>query len=129
MRTRQGARAWIIREAVELALLIGVLVGVSQFFPVPVWVFFAVTIAKIFVAVAMYVFFLRKVFHRPISAGPEKLVGQIAETITPLNPSGQVKLNGEIWTAISYTGMMIAAQRKVKILEVRGTTVHVEPVE
>ena len=129
MRTRQGARAWIIREAVELALLIGVLVGVSQFFPVPVWVFFAVVLAKILVAVAMYVFFLRKVFHCPISVGPEKLVGQIAGTLTPLKPSGQVKLNGEIWTAISYTGMMIPAQRKVKIVEVRGTTVHVEPVE
>jgi len=86
MRTRQGARDWIIREAVELALLIGILVGVSQFFPVPVWVFFAVTLAKIFVAVAMYVFFLRKVFLRPISVGPEKPVGQIAGTLTPLKP-------------------------------------------
>jgi len=129
MRQGQGTRAWFIREAVELAFLLGVLVGVSQFFPVPVWVFFAVTVAKILVAVSMYVFFLRKVFHRPISVGPEKLVGQIAETVTPLNPSGQVKLNGEIWTAISYTGMMIPAQRKVKIVEVHGTTVHVEPVE
>ncbi len=129
MRTRQGARAWIIREAIELALLIGVLVGVSQFFPVPVWVFFAVVLAKILVAVLMYVFFLRKVFHRPIGVGPEKLVGQIAETLTPLNPSGQIKANGEIWTALSHTGMMIPPQRKVKILEVRGTTVHVDPVE
>jgi len=128
MRTRQGARAWFIREAVELALLIGILVGVSQFFPVPVWVFFAVTLAKIFVAVAMYVFFLRKVFLRPISVGPEKPVGQIAGTLTPLNPSGQVELNGEIWTAFSQTETMIPAQRKVKILEVRGTTVHVDPI-
>ena len=91
MRTRQGARAWIIREAVELAFLLGVLVGVSQFFPVPVWVFFAVTVAKILVAVSMYVFFLRKVFLRPISVGPEKLVGQIAGTITPSTPPAKSK--------------------------------------
>jgi len=129
MRTRQGARVWIIREAVELALLIGVLVGVSQFFHVPVWVFIGVVFAKILMSLSLYVFFFRRVFHRPISVGPEKLVGQIAETITPLNPTGQVKLNGEIWTALSYTGMMIPPQRKVKILEVRGTTVHVDPVE
>jgi membrane protein implicated in regulation of membrane protease activity len=129
MRTTQGARAWIIREAVELALLIGVLVGVSQFFPVPVWVFVAVVLAKILVAVSMYAFFLRKVFHRPISFGPEKLVGQIAETITALNPSGQIKADGEIWTALSQTGTMIPAQQKVRILEVRGTAVHVDPVE
>ena len=129
MRTRQGTRIYIIREVAELALLIGVLVGVSQFFPVPVWVFVAVVLAKILVAVSMYVFFLRKVFHRPISVGPEKLVGQIAETLTPLNPSGQIKVDGEIWTAISQTGTMIPAQRKVKILEVRGATVHVDLVE
>jgi len=129
MRTRQGTRIYIIREVAELALLIGVLVGVSQFFPVPVWVFVAVVLAKILVAVSMYVFFLRKVFHRPISVGPEKLVGQIAETITALNPSGQIKADGEIWTAISQAGKMIPARRKVKILEVRGATVHVDLVE
>jgi len=129
MRTRQGTRAWILREVVELALLIGVLVGVSQFFPIPVWVFIGVVFAKILVSLSMYVFFFRKVFLRPISVGPEKLVGQIAETITPLNPSGQVKLNGEIWTALSQTETMIPAQQKVEILEVRGTTVHVSPVE
>ena len=129
MRTRQGTRIYIIREVAELALLIGVLVGVSQFFPVPVWVFVAVVLAKILVAVSMYVFFLRKVFLRPISVGPEKLVGQIAETLTPLNPSGQIKADGEIWTAISQAGKMIPARRKVKILEVRGATVHVDLVE
>ena len=130
MRTRsQHTRAWIIREAVELVLLIGVLVGVSQFFLVPLWVFFAIVLAKILLAVAMYVFFLRKVFHRPIRVGPEKLVGQIAETFAPLNPSGQIKVDGEIWTAICQTGKTIPAQRKVKIVEVHGTTVHVEPAE
>ena len=106
-----------------------ILVNVGPEESVPVWVFFAVMLAKILVAVLMYVFFLRKVFHRPISVGPEKLVGQIAETITALNPSGQIKADGEIWTAISQAGKMIPARRKVKILEVRGTTVYVDPVE
>ena len=122
-------RIYIIREAVELALLVAAFAVLSQFFPIPVWVFIGVVFAKILVSLSMYVFFFRKVFLRPISVGPEKLVGQIAETITPLNPSGQVKLNGEIWTALSQTETMIPAQQKVEILEVRGTTVHVSPVE
>ncbi|HUT87011.1 MAG TPA: NfeD family protein [Candidatus Heimdallarchaeota archaeon] len=129
MRTRQGVRIYIIREVVELALLVAAFAVLSQFFPIPVWVFIGVVFAKILVSLSMYVFFFRKVFLRPISVGPEKLVGQIAETITPLNPSGQVKLNGEIWTALSQTETMIPAQQKVEILEVRGTTVHVSPVE
>jgi len=129
VRTRQGVRIYIIREVVELALLVAAFAVLSQFFPIPVWVFIGVVFAKILVSLSMYVFFFRKVFLRPISVGPEKLVGQIAETITPLNPSGQVKLNGEIWTALSQTETMIPAQQKVEILEVRGTTVHVSPVE
>lgn len=129
MRRRQGVRIYIIREVGELALLVAVFAVLSQFFHVPVWVFIGVVFAKILVSLSMYLFFFRKVFHRPISVGPEKLVGQIAESVTPLNPSGQVKLNGEIWSAISQTGTTIPSQREVKILKVHGTTVHVDPVQ
>ncbi len=129
MRRKQDTKIYIIREVAELALLVAVFAVLSQFFHIPVWVFIGVVFAKILLSLLMYRFFFRKVFHRPISVGPEKLVGQIAVTITSLNPSGQVKVNGEIWTAISQTGTMIPSQRKVKILEVRGTTVHVDLVE
>ncbi len=129
MRRKQGTRIYIIREVAELALLVAVFVVLSQFFHVPVWIFIGVVFAKILLSLSMYVLFFRKTFLRPISVGPEKLVGQIAETITPLDPSGQIKVDGEIWTALSQTGTMIPSQRKVKILEVRGTTVHVDLVE
>lgn len=129
MRTSHATRAWIIREAVELVLLIGVLVGVSQFLLVPWWAFFCVALAKAVVSALMYRFFLRKVFLGPIRVGPERLVGQIAQTITPLDPSGQIKAGGEIWTATSDTGRMIPARQKVRILKVRGTTIQVEPMQ
>ena len=126
MRRRKGVRIYIIREVAELALLVAAFAVLSQFFYVPVWVFIGVVFAKILLSLSMYVFFFRKVFHRPISVGPEKLVGQIAETITPLDPSGQIKINGEVWTALSQTGTMIPSQREVKILDVRGTIVRVD---
>jgi membrane-bound serine protease (ClpP class) len=126
MQRNQGTRIYIIREVAELALLGAVFAVLSQFFHVPMWVFIGVIFAKILLSLSMYLFIFRRVFHRPISVGPEKLVGQIAETVTPLDPSGQIKINGEIWTALSRTGTLIPSQREVKILEVRGTIVRVD---
>lgn len=125
MRTTKGPSAYILREIAELALLIGVLAAVSQFVYLPVWVFVGIPLAKLFASLAMYILFLRRTFLRPTSVGPEALVGQTAETITPLDPSGQVKVNGEIWSALSQSGTTIPAEQKVKILEVRGNTLHV----
>ena len=73
----------------------------------------------------MYTLFLRRSLLRSAHVGPEALVGRIAETITSLDPSGRVKLNGEIWTAVSHNRVTIPSQHRVKIQDVRGNTLHV----
>jgi membrane-bound serine protease (ClpP class) len=55
---------------------------------------------------------------RKPTTGEQGLLGQIGETITDLNPEGQVRLHGEIWNAI-------ALQPEIK----KGTKVIVEQVE
>lgn len=125
MRTKKIPRAYLLREIAELALVIGVLVVVSQFAHIPVWAWVGIPLAKAFASITFYGLFLRRALLCSMRVGPEALVGQIAETITPLNPSGQVKVNGEIWSALNNTGTTIPEWQKVKILEVRGNTVHV----
>jgi membrane protein implicated in regulation of membrane protease activity len=41
----------------------------------------------------------RRVRHKPVEAGAETLIGREAVTVSPLRPTGQVKLDGEIWEA------------------------------
>jgi membrane-bound ClpP family serine protease len=125
MHANRGARAYLFREVAELAALIGIVFGVSRFVHIPLWVLVGIPLGKVLFSVAMYVLFLRRTFFRPPRVGVETLVGEIAETITPLAPSGQVKLNGEIWSATSHDGTTILERERVKILKVEGNTVHV----
>ena len=125
MRTRNGSRAYLLKESAELAVLIAVLAVVSRFVRIPAWVLVGVPLVKILVSSAMYVFFLRRSFLCPARVGPEALIGLTAEAVTPLNPFGQVKINGEIWSAISQNGTTIPSQQKVRVLEAHGNTLHV----
>lgn len=125
MRTTTSARAYALREIAELASLIAVLALVSRFVHVPVWVLIGLPSAKILGSIAVYTLFLRRSLLRSALVGPEALVGRIAETITSLDPSGRVKLNGEIWTAVNHNGVTIPSQQKVEIQDVRGNTLHV----
>jgi len=125
MQTRNGSRAYLLKESAELAVLIAVLAVVSRFVRIPVWVLIGVPLGKILVSSAMYVLFLRRSFLCTARVGPEAFVGLTAEAVTPLNPFGQVKINGEIWSAISQNGTTIPLQQKVRVLKVHGNTLHV----
>lgn len=125
MRTTTTARAYILREIAELALLIAILAFVSRFVHVPVWILIGLPCAQLLGTVAMYTLFLRRSLLRQAHVGPEALVGRIAETITSLDPSGRVKLNGETWTAVSHNGVTIPPQQRVEIQDIRGNTLHV----
>lgn len=125
MQIKNGLRAYLFKESVELVVLIAVLVVVSRFVRIPMWVLVGVPLGKILVSSAMYVLFLRRSFLCTARVGPEALIGLTAEAVTPLNPSGQVKINGEIWSALSQNVTTIPLQQKVKILEAHGNTLYV----
>ena len=125
MQIRNGPRAYLFKESVELVVLIAVLAVVSRFIRIPVWMLVGVPLGKILVSSAMYVLFLRRSFLCTARVGPEALVGLTAEAVTPLNPFGQVKINGEIWSALSQNGTTIPLQQKVRVLEAHGNTLHV----
>jgi membrane-bound serine protease (ClpP class) len=68
-----------------------------------------------------------KAQRRKPTTGAEGMVGQVGETLTVLNPTGQVRVHGEIWTAESVT-RKIGKGEQVRVVEVKGLTVRVEPV-
>ena len=67
-----------------------------------------------------------KTFRTKPKTGPEALIGLEAEVIKELNPTGQVKLRGEIWQAESLSGETIPEKSKVKIVKVEGNTLYVK---
>lgn len=89
-------------------------------------------------AAAAMLMLIRPNLVRRLHAGPElhvghgKLVGHqalVTETMTANNP-GRVKLAGEIWTAQPYDSRLtIKAGQAVEVLELRGATVYVHPID
>lgn len=47
-------------------------------------------------------------------------VGIVVSDIDPLDSSGQVKINGEIWSAKSFNNERIKKDTKVKVLKIEG---------
>lgn len=59
-----------------------------------------------------------------VRMGPETLVGATAEVVAPCRPSGQVRLQGELWRAVCEEGADVGDRVRVRALE--GLTLLVE---
>ena len=57
--------------------------------------------------------------------GISSMIGEAAEAIELINPSGRVLFHGEIWNAISLSGM-IKAGEKVNVKEIKNLTLYIE---
>ena len=66
--------------------------------------------------------------RRKPTTGAQGLLGETGETITDLNPDGQVRLHGEIWNAIAIQPE-IKRGMKVVVVEVENLTVKVRRLE
>ena len=60
-----------------------------------------------------------------VRTGVEAMVGEVAETLGPLDPDGRVRVRGEIWRAHA-TGS-VPQGSTVRIRAVEGLTLFVEP--
>jgi len=127
-QTSRGWRAYVVREVAEVAVLIAVLVIVASFAEVPVWLLVGLPLVKAIASVIYYVLFLRRAFRRPARGGAEDLIGRVARAATPLRPQGQIKLDGEIWSARAADGRTVSRLDDVEIVGVRGNTLLVSRV-
>jgi membrane-bound serine protease (ClpP class) len=60
--------------------------------------------------------------------GIEAMMGETAVAFDTLNPSGRVSIHGEIWNAISISGM-VAVGEKLRVKEVKNLTLYVEHLD
>jgi membrane-bound serine protease (ClpP class) len=62
-----------------------------------------------------------------VLTGPQAMVGAIALTRTPLNPTGQVEIRGEIWRARLRDQSTLNLGATVRVHSVEGLTLLVDP--
>jgi len=66
-----------------------------------------------------------KAQRRKVTTGESAIVGKEAMAITALNPTGKVRLEGEIWSAESVSGK-IEKNSKVEVTEIHGLLLKVK---
>jgi membrane-bound serine protease (ClpP class) len=69
--------------------------------------------------------------HEPVMTGSEELVGAHGTVRVPLDPLGQVFVQGALWRARSYDpgGRTLARGDRVRVESVDGLTLHVRPAD
>jgi membrane-bound serine protease (ClpP class) len=68
--------------------------------------------------------------HRdePVRTGSEELVGSVGEVRMPLDPEGQIFIQGALWRARASGSDTIGLGNRVRVKSVDGLTLEVEPV-
>jgi len=107
--------------------VLGGLAIAEWFTRVPLWLWVALPLGKLLVSVLFFLFFVKKILKQRPRHGPWTLIGKTSRTLVPLNPDGQIKIDGEIWSARSLNGDLISADQDVVIREIRGRLLLVEP--
>jgi membrane-bound serine protease (ClpP class) len=91
----------------------------------------AIIVAGVILA-GFVVFASRKALaaHRdePIRTGSEELVGSVGEVRMPLDPEGQIFIQGALWKARGAGPEQIGLGNRVRVKAVDGLTLEVEPV-
>ncbi len=67
----------------------------------------------------------------PVTTGIEAMIGKVASVTVALTPAGRVNLGGEDWAARNLVNpdLPIEVGQKVRVVEVKGLTLYVAPVE
>lgn len=80
--------------------------------------------------------FTRKIFVEKLKTGAEStnvsaLIGQVGEVIGKVGSLdvGQVRIKGQVWSAISKSGTAIDRGRLVKVISIEGVKLIVEPID
>jgi membrane-bound serine protease (ClpP class) len=78
---------------------------------------------------ALTIIIIRAVYKahkkKPVT-GKSGMIGETAITLETLNPNGQIKIDGEIWNAVSKNNKKINKNEQVEIVSIKGLTLFVQ---
>ena len=67
----------------------------------------------------------------PIKTNVYSIIGKeglVTEEIDPIKAIGQIKVSGEIWSAISKDNQIIPKDTKIRVTEIKGVKAIIEPI-
>jgi membrane-bound serine protease (ClpP class) len=118
--------AWTVIGSVLLVVGSLFLYGGSPKLNVPWWVLLIVIVATIVFMVGAMPVAVRSRFSTP-TIGREGLVGELGDAVVDVAPDGVVLLRGARWRARTNRATPIAAGDRIRVVEVDGLVLEVEP--
>ncbi len=82
-------------------------------------------VLAVVLAVLAFAFYMYSPHFRTPHGGREELAGMSGTVVKELNPEGQVKIKGKLWTA-EATEDVIATGEEVKVVDMEGLTLIVQ---
>lgn len=67
----------------------------------------------------------------PIKTNVYSIIGKeglVTEEIDPIKAIGQIKVSGEVWSAISKDNQIIPKDTKIRVTEIKGVKAIIEPI-
>ena len=123
----RSTRTYILLELGELLLLTVILVVISCFIRIPLWIVIAIPAGKFLKFLLVYPFVRRSV-KQPLHSGLESLIGMRGLTVEAIDPEGYVNTRGELWRAVS-DGTSIPAGVKVEVCGLDRTKLVLRSLE
>lgn len=124
----QGIIKYAVLQVAELFVLVIALLFVGRWIHIPRWLFWTLLLGWAIKDAAMY-----PIVWRAYEANNQQelspVVGDFATAQQDLSPSGYVRINGELWRAITENpDTSIRKGQKVLVIEVRGSLLVVTEV-
>ena len=95
-----------------------------EFFEISTGVIISVTLVSVAFFLLVIGLAIRAQRRKP-TTGTEGIVGETGEALTVLDPSGEVRVHGEIWKAQAVSGKIKRGER-IKVVRIEGFTLTVE---
>jgi membrane-bound ClpP family serine protease len=120
-------RYWLLQlPGLALVAFLAWWASYNEWIPAPLAV--AIIATWLLKDIALYPLTRTALEKSPPATGPAALVGQEAEVVQTLAPSGQVRVGSERWLARSACGEHILVGRKIRVVDVDGLMLIVEPI-
>lgn len=110
----------------ELALLVLALLLAGHWFDLPRWIFWGLLTLWVIKDVALFPL-LRRAYEAEGPHDSSSTIGRTGVALERLDPSGYVRVRGELWRAEATDGSPVEKGEEVGVHGIRGLTLLVRP--
>ncbi len=125
MQKKDALKRYVLFQIPELIITLLVLIIIRHFFDFPFWIMLLIILASILKDIIMFPF-VWKSYLVPDKEDQANIKGQVCIATEDFEEKGMVRVNGELWKAISLKP--VKKNDRLLIKKINGLALFVEPI-